>query len=433
LSLRAYRVVKVRVMFRVYKAGDEGGIVSLLRECFSSYREWGLTVSDWFNLRSDDPGFLDSLVFVAEDDGTIAGHVQAVLKDLRVDGRCMSFGGIANVATKPSYRGRGIASNLLRMAHDSLRNMEIHLAMLYTGLRGVPHRVYRRLGYVDLALERREVCSVKDVLDEVETYKLEFDVREVEEGDRDALLKLYNEWSKIHGGICREKGYWSRIIGERRYYHTFFYDTRGILGFLAEREGPEGYVILAVPKLMNRGTWMRSDTAEVIDMVYRSKGAAYALLRHVAKFLERIGVKELVISSPEKLLWSSESVNGEGVLMGLLLDQTSFMESMSEVLSERLDESGLGADLKVKLETECGVFTLRVRGSEVKVSKDEELDDKIHMGSSEFLRMILGFRGFSEEMIEKANLISVSWRKLRTILQLMFPRSKPVIQPIDIW
>ena len=65
------------------------------------------------------------------------------------------------------------------------------------------------------------------------------------------------------------------------------------------------------------------------------------------------------------------------------MDQVSFMESMSEVSSERLGESGLGADLEVKLGTEYGMFTLRVRGSEVEVSRDDELDDKTHTGSSE--------------------------------------------------
>ena len=420
-------------MFRKYNLGDERGITVLLKECFDSYRRWNITEEDWLSLRDDNSGFTDSLIFVAEEDGDIVGHVQAVLRELRINGHCVNFGGIANVATKPSYRGRGIAFNLLKMTHEGLREKGIGLALLYTGLRGVPHRLYRRLGYADVTLMRREICNVEDVVDEIGMYKLSFKVREIERRDEEVLLKLYEKWSQVHGGICRPKNYWDRILGNRKYYHTFFYDTRGVVGFIAEKGNkPKGYAVVAVPKLMSRNTWIQKDSAEIIDIVYENKGAAYALLERCAKILKQVGIKELIINSPETMLGNSQSVKEGTVLMGMLINQETFMKEMVNVLNKRLAKTGLGGEMSIRVETSYGAFTLKMRGEEITVSNNGS-DNKIRIKDGDFIGLILGFKDFNEVEIEEANLVSIKWANLRTILQTLFPKRAPYIQPIDMW
>jgi len=76
-------------MFRRFRDGDEVGIVSVMRRCFSGYDRWGLTVKDWLYYEEVDDGFRRDLAYVAKEGGRVISHIHVVLRKL-VFGRAVA-------------------------------------------------------------------------------------------------------------------------------------------------------------------------------------------------------------------------------------------------------------------------------------------------------------------------------------------------------
>ncbi len=133
------------MIIRTYQHGDEDGIARLINESFDTFREWGLTPEKWLLYQDIDPGFNRSMAFVAEEDGKIVSHVQVIRRDVNF-GKFIPVSGIANVCTDPSYRSRGLATQLLKEALSNASKWSSISALDTTYASGA-HRLYRGLGY----------------------------------------------------------------------------------------------------------------------------------------------------------------------------------------------------------------------------------------------------------------------------------------------
>jgi predicted N-acetyltransferase YhbS len=85
-------------------AADEAAIADLLSRCFATDFGGRSFFTHHHHLR-----------LVIRADGII-GHMALVLRSILLDGRQISIAGLAEVATDPAHRGRGIAATLLRTA-----------------------------------------------------------------------------------------------------------------------------------------------------------------------------------------------------------------------------------------------------------------------------------------------------------------------------
>lgn len=77
------------------------------------------------------------------DGKRIAAHAGAFLSVLKSDGQRFSVGGIGGVCTRPEYRGRGFARELVRASAEDLRSRGALLAFLWTD----QHDFYRQEGF----------------------------------------------------------------------------------------------------------------------------------------------------------------------------------------------------------------------------------------------------------------------------------------------
>ncbi len=98
-------------------------------------------------------------------------------------------GGIANVATLPDYRERGISRHLLEQAVDKTKNDGFHLAILYSAR----HSHYQYVGYEQCSLSRRLLIDLIKTIDDLSiSSKFDWKPADVDE-------KIINIYAKQPG------------------------------------------------------------------------------------------------------------------------------------------------------------------------------------------------------------------------------------------
>jgi len=118
------------------------------------YRAFGHPFDPWRfeEDRAKDPVFKDGLAaFCAVVDGTLAGIVGVLEIPTRTVGGEEVVGGLWSVITHPAFPRQGIAAALMERAHQYYKERSIRLVFLTTNSSWGAHRLYRKLGYQDVA------------------------------------------------------------------------------------------------------------------------------------------------------------------------------------------------------------------------------------------------------------------------------------------
>jgi ribosomal protein S18 acetylase RimI-like enzyme len=96
----------------------------------------------------------DSCVFVADEDGQIAGYIYVALEPLSWKELRGPAGFIHDVAVREQSRGAGIARQLLARGIEWLREQGAPRVMLWTAApNATAQRIFRSLGFRDTMLE----------------------------------------------------------------------------------------------------------------------------------------------------------------------------------------------------------------------------------------------------------------------------------------
>ena len=92
----------------------------------------GFSAGDRFRVQVEfDPSWADENVWVAVEGGRLLGGVSIVPRQLRVLGHSIPTGGISNLFTLPNLRRRGLATDLLERAAETLRLRGFELAIAF--------------------------------------------------------------------------------------------------------------------------------------------------------------------------------------------------------------------------------------------------------------------------------------------------------------
>ena len=109
----------------------------------------GWTAGDRFRYQVEyDPSWSDENVFVALEGGRLLGGVSIVPRELRVLGHAIPTGGLSNLFTMPSLRGRGLATDLIERAADALRRRGFELAIAFPGASAATVEFFEKRGFV---------------------------------------------------------------------------------------------------------------------------------------------------------------------------------------------------------------------------------------------------------------------------------------------
>jgi len=148
-----------------------------------------------------------SSIFVAVDGSNIASTVRLFYRKIYFYGKEITVGGIGEVSTKPQYRGMGLASRLLRMAIDTMREKKLPISILFASL----HNFYGKLGYKVLT---REFCLLdRNTFRKYYEYKTAQagEVKEIKLSDNDIEImdEIYRLYSaNFNGPVVRNREYW---------------------------------------------------------------------------------------------------------------------------------------------------------------------------------------------------------------------------------
>jgi len=93
----------------------------------------------WYNDRGDffarynhnDPRFRDELCLVARDGERLVSTVQIFDRAVNLDGQSVPMGGIGSVFTLEEYRHKGVASELMRLAVDTMVREGFEVSLLF--------------------------------------------------------------------------------------------------------------------------------------------------------------------------------------------------------------------------------------------------------------------------------------------------------------
>ena len=149
------------MIIRIAKKEELGSILELLYSCFTK------TPKEYFLHFVPDREFPENSI-VAVYSGKIVGYVQIYTRYLRTSKGLIKVGGIGNVCTKKTMRGKGIASKLLSYATSYMKNMDYEASVLFAS----KHKFYVKNGW-------------KLVM----TYHYEFDVDEISKTSHEVINK----------------------------------------------------------------------------------------------------------------------------------------------------------------------------------------------------------------------------------------------------
>jgi GNAT superfamily N-acetyltransferase len=93
----------------------------------------------WYNDRGEffarynhnDPTFRDALCLVARDSGRLVSTVQIFDRAINLEGQSVPMGGIGSVFTLKEYRHKGVASELMRLAVDTMIRERFEVSLLF--------------------------------------------------------------------------------------------------------------------------------------------------------------------------------------------------------------------------------------------------------------------------------------------------------------
>ncbi|MBS3817845.1 MAG: GNAT family N-acetyltransferase [Candidatus Thermoplasmatota archaeon] len=111
----------------------------------------------------------------------------------------VTVGGIRNVCCRPSESKKGVTTELLKEAHDILRE-KVRYSFLMTSDSLVASSLYKKFGYKDIHVPAKAYKKIG---------KLDSDVRFEEEEDPEYIRSVYhNSVSSLTGLVKREEEYW---------------------------------------------------------------------------------------------------------------------------------------------------------------------------------------------------------------------------------
>ncbi len=149
-----------------------------------------------------DPAFAFGDVLLAVDEGRPVSCVQVFSKRIRLRGEQVALGGIGSVATHETARGKGLASQLLRLAVGRMQARGMALSLLFTAR----FTFYEPLGWQQIStrlfkLAPGELGAAPEVGVALRAFR---------EGDLAQVAALYDAYTEpLSGPTLRDARYWT--------------------------------------------------------------------------------------------------------------------------------------------------------------------------------------------------------------------------------
>jgi len=423
---------------RTYREGDEGGIVQLLRTCFLEFDRWGLEAEDWTLFEEVDYGYRRENALVAELNGKVVGHLHVVLRKVYLGLSQVDVCGVANVATHPDFRGRGIATSLMESALELCRERGLSIASLLTSYGGDGYRVYRRLGFANTTFLNVYVGA----RDAVERFleaggRLNLDVEEVGEFNLDVVMQLHEQWGReVNLAVWRPREYWVGKVLQRFFMYSFFYDRleASLRLLFKDSSKPVGYSLAFDPSLATRSYFPRN-VGVVLEAVATDELYLEEVVRETLRRLMDRGLKLFRLYLPAAGTYGNLSKYFEEfkgpLLMDYVIDLRKLLDGVRVELSRRAER--VSGSTSVAIRSPFGCVSLHLSHGYVEVSPECSGESTIEFTRDGLVKAIYGIRSLNElvdlNYVERLNASPKTVRELGRVLD----KRVAYVPRIDQW
>ena len=246
---------------------------------------------------------------IAVDKGTIVSTVRVFIRKIFLHGEPITVGGIGEVSTRPEYRRRGIATQLLK---DSIRFMEdrdIAVSLLFGS-----QRIYSIEGWEKVTRYYARQSFTADRQSEWEVRPANFD----DEVEVKRIADLYDRYArKFNGTLVRDDmTYWTKWVR-----------TESSNAWVAERDGDiEGYISVNPREdEFSVKEFIASETSFAKD---RGKQLLEGMLSHIIAQMDTESF-EVIYPAPIADGFNAPALEEQGSAMYRIVQPTVLSEKMA--------------------------------------------------------------------------------------------------------
>ncbi len=248
---------------------------------------------------------------IALDNGTIVSTVRVFIRKMFLHGEPITVGGIGEVSTRPEYRRRGLATQLLKDAIRFMEDREIAMSSLHGS-----QRIYSIEGWekVPRYYARQSFNAEKRSMWEVRPVNFD-DAAEVK-----CIAECYDWYArKFNGTFVRDEiEYWTKWV-----------KTESSNAWVAERDGSiEGYVSVAQRE---DELWVREFIAsEAAFAMNRGKHLLEDMLSHIITQLDMESL-EVVYPAPIADGFNASTIEEHGSAMYRINQPTVLSDAFNSI------------------------------------------------------------------------------------------------------
>ncbi len=296
----------------VYEAHEHlDDVADVLRSSFRVYSWMRVTAQYMESIARGDPGVAEGYTVVGYVDGEPASLVQVVARLLYTPTGLAYVAGIANVGTKPRYRGRGFARRLLERAIEEAKRRGFDLAALFAGYDSIAYKLYHKLGFTLTSKPAYTICPI-DALAAKASQSV------TQQAPWQLIATLYEQYAAKTGMAYRSSRAWRWMLSSHPYYTWFTGE-----GEVLVEEG-HGYIAYSPWSKTTLAGFKPSEEAIVREVVYDTQETLVRLLSSAAARLKEIGVKRMLVPlPPSRSLEQCSPMESDEVLMVLPLTPSS--------------------------------------------------------------------------------------------------------------
>lgn len=152
-----------------------------------------------------------SIGYAAVQEGHIIGFVGVMDMVTRsVDSSEVKVGGIWDVATHPAHTRKGVATTLMRKAHEYFKEKDCQFSLLTSGRADIAHGFYKKLGYEVVLPFPSAYKIIRPTRKPVKATRRKM------KPDWNRILRVYRQVTEDRTGlVVRSVGY-MRMLGQRK-------------------------------------------------------------------------------------------------------------------------------------------------------------------------------------------------------------------------
>jgi len=145
------------IVFRHYREGDENQLANLFNLAFQQNGSGFVRTPNNWNWRYvKSPGFEPEMCQIAEDidkEKIVGAVIVNLIEMVPIGQNTYLMGDINDVSTLPDYTNRGIATKLMEMSIEYMKQKKCDFSILSAGYKGFARKkIYQKLGYFDVDL-----------------------------------------------------------------------------------------------------------------------------------------------------------------------------------------------------------------------------------------------------------------------------------------